>query len=30
MATAEEIAAETWKFTTTNGGVTIRIRGEPS
>jgi hypothetical protein len=28
MATAEEIAAEAWKFTTTNHGISIRIRGE--
>jgi hypothetical protein len=29
MATAEEIAAEVWKFTTTNGGTSIRMRGQP-
>jgi hypothetical protein len=29
MATPEEVAAESWKFTTTNGGVTVRVRGEP-
>jgi hypothetical protein len=28
MATAEEVAAEVWKFTTTNSGVAVRIRGE--
>ncbi len=30
MATEEEIAAEDWKFTTTNRGVSVRVRGEPS
>ena len=30
MAAEEEIAAEAWKFTTTNQGVSIRIRGEPT
>jgi hypothetical protein len=29
MATPEEIAAEEWKFTTTNDGVSVRVRGEP-
>jgi len=29
MATEEEIAAEEWKFTTTNEGLTARVRGEP-
>jgi hypothetical protein len=28
MATAEEIAAEAWKFTTTNGGTSVRMRGQ--
>ena len=28
MATAEEAAAEAWKFTTRNGGKSIRVRGE--
>jgi hypothetical protein len=28
MATPEEITAELWKFTTTNGGVSVRIRGQ--
>ena len=27
MATEEEAAREAWKFTTTNGGTSIRIRG---
>jgi hypothetical protein len=27
LATAEEIAAQTWKVTTTNGGTSITIRG---
>ncbi|MGI8554127.1 MAG: hypothetical protein ACR2PL_25575 [Dehalococcoidia bacterium] len=27
MATAEEDAEEAWKFTTTNQGVSVRIRG---
>lgn len=27
MATADEIAAEAWKFTTRNDGLSIRIRG---
>lgn len=26
-ANAEEVAAESWKFTTANGGTSIRIRG---
>lgn len=30
MATDEEIAAEAWKFTTTNEGISVRIRGGPS
>jgi hypothetical protein len=30
MATEEEIAAEAWKFTTANEGVSARIRGEPA
>src|SRR5580765_4603712 len=29
MATPDEIAAEGWKFTTTNDGVSVRVRGEP-
>jgi hypothetical protein len=29
MATPEEVAAESWKFTTTNNGTTIRVRGQP-
>jgi hypothetical protein len=29
MATLEETATEKWKFTTTNHGVSVRIRGEP-
>ena len=28
MATADEAASEAWKFTTTNGGVSIRVRGD--
>jgi hypothetical protein len=28
MATSEEIAAEAWKFTTKNEGISIRIRGQ--
>ncbi len=28
LATPKEAAAEAWKFTTTNGGVSIRVRGE--
>ena len=28
MATAEELVAEAWKFTTTSHGASIRIRGE--
>jgi hypothetical protein len=28
MATPQEAAAEAWKFTTRNGGVSIRIRGQ--
>jgi len=27
MATPDEVAAEMWKFTTKNGGTSIRIRG---
>jgi len=27
MATADEIDAESWKFTTKNGGVSVSIRG---
>lgn len=30
MATAEEASAEEWKFTTTNGGVSVRVREEHS
>ena len=30
MATEAEIAAEAWKFTTTNQGVSVRVRGELS
>jgi hypothetical protein len=29
MATPEEVAAEEWKFTTTNDGTSIRVRGQP-
>jgi hypothetical protein len=29
MATPQEIAAESWKFTTKNEGTSIRIRGQP-
>lgn len=29
-ATSDEAATEAWKFTTTNGGVSVRVRGEPS
>jgi hypothetical protein len=29
MATADEVAAEAWKFTTTNHGVSARVRGQP-
>ena len=28
MATPQEAAAEAWKFTTTNGGTSIRVRGQ--
>ena len=28
LATAEEIANEAFKFTTTNGGVSVKVRGE--
>jgi len=28
MATPEAAAAEAWKFTTRNGGASIRVRGE--
>src|SRR5438105_2570568 len=28
MATPEEVAEESWKFTTRNEGVSVRIRGE--
>jgi hypothetical protein len=28
MATPQEIAAESWKFTTKNEGTSIRIRGQ--
>jgi hypothetical protein len=28
MASSREIAEEAWKFTTTNGGITVRVRGE--
>lgn len=28
MATSEEVAAEAWKFTSRNGGVSIRIKGK--
>src|SRR5437660_115383 len=27
LATPEEVAAESWKFTTTNEGVSVRVRG---
>jgi hypothetical protein len=27
MATAEEVAAEAWKFTTSNRGLSVRVRG---
>jgi hypothetical protein len=29
LATPDETAHEAFKFTTTNGGISIRIRGEP-
>jgi hypothetical protein len=29
LATAEELASEKWKFTTTNRGISVRIRGQP-
>jgi hypothetical protein len=29
MATPEEMQAESWKFTTTNNGLSIKIRGQP-
>lgn len=29
MATPEEARAEIWKFTTKNGGISVRIRGLP-
>jgi hypothetical protein len=28
MATPEQAAAQAWKFTTQNGGTSIRIRGQ--
>jgi hypothetical protein len=28
MATPEELAAQVWKFTTTNQGISVRVRGE--
>jgi len=28
MATAEEIATETWKFSSKNGGTSIQIKGK--
>jgi hypothetical protein len=28
MATPEEANSEKWKFTTTNEGISVRIRGE--
>jgi hypothetical protein len=28
MATAEEAAAEQWKFTTMNDGISVRLRGQ--
>src|SRR5437588_722662 len=28
LATPEEIATEAWKFTTTNGGLSVRVRGQ--
>ena len=28
MATSEEVAAESWKFTTRNDGLSIHVRGE--
>jgi hypothetical protein len=30
LATAEEINEETWKFTTKNAGVSVRVRGVKS
>jgi hypothetical protein len=29
LATADELASEKWKFTTTNRGISVRIRGQP-
>jgi hypothetical protein len=29
LATPEEIEAESWKFTTKNDGVSVKVRGEP-
>jgi len=29
MATPEEAATQQWKFTTTNHGISVRVRGEP-
>ncbi len=28
MATEEEIAFESWKFTSKNGGISIKVRGQ--
>lgn len=28
MATSEEVDAEAWKFTTTNDGISVKVRGE--
>jgi hypothetical protein len=29
MATPEEIEEESFKFTTKNGGISVKVRGEP-
>jgi hypothetical protein len=30
LATPEEVEADAFKFTTRNGGVSVRVRGDPS
>jgi hypothetical protein len=30
LATAKEIESESWKFTTINEGVSVKVRGEPN
>ena len=29
LATPEELATEAWKFTTTNQGISVKVRGQP-